>query len=152
MPVIDCHHHFWKFGKRKHTFPHGVGNRLDRDYLPEDLRPQLKAAGVDQTILVQVLNEIDETNEFLQMSKDIDFVAGVVGWVPLTDPKTTARSLEDMKTRGKLIGIRPLIVYEPDPGWLLQSSVRESLGLLDKAIWCSRRSPRPRRSSKRCWR
>jgi L-fuconolactonase len=133
MPVIDCHHHFWKFGKRKHTFPHGVGNRLDRDYLPEDLRPQLKAAGVDQTILVQVLNEVDETNEFLQMSKDIDFVAGVVGWVPLIDPKATARSIEDMKTRGKLIGIRPLIVYEPDPGWLLQSGVRESLRLLDKA-------------------
>jgi L-fuconolactonase len=133
MPVIDCHHHFWKFGKRKHTFPYGVGNRLDRDYLPEDLRPQLKAAGVDQTILVQVLNEVDETNEFLQMSKDIDFVAGVVGWVPLTDPKATARSIEDMKTRGKLIGIRPLIVYEPDPGWLLQSGVRESLRLLDKA-------------------
>jgi L-fuconolactonase len=133
MTVIDCHHHFWKFGKRKHTFPHGVGNRLDRDYLPEDLRPQLKAAGVDQTILVQVLNEVDETNEFLQMSKDVDFVAGVVGWVPLTDPKATATALEDMKRRGKLIGIRPLIVYEPDPGWLLQSSVRESLGLLAKA-------------------
>ena len=133
MTVIDCHHHFWKFGKRKHTFPHGVGNRLDRDYLPEDLRPQLKAAGVDKTILVQVLNEVDETNEFLQMSKDIDFVAGVVGWVPLTDPKGTARSLEDMKTRGKLLGVRPLIVYEPDPGWLLQSSVRESLRLLAKA-------------------
>ena len=56
MTVIDCHHHFWKFGKRVHTFPHGVGNRLDRDYLPEDLRPQLKAAGVDKTILIQVLD------------------------------------------------------------------------------------------------
>ena len=38
-----------------------------------------------------------------------------------------------MKPRGKLVGIRPLIAYEPDPDWLLQPSVRESLGLLAKA-------------------
>jgi L-fuconolactonase len=133
MTVIDCHHHFWKFGKRVHTFPHGVGNRLDRDYLPEDLRPQLKAAGVDKTILIQVLNQVDETYEFLDTSREVDYVAGVVGWVPLIDPKETARCLEDMPTRGKLLGIRPLIVYEPDPNWLLQSSVRESLKLLAKA-------------------
>jgi L-fuconolactonase len=133
MTVIDCHHHFWTFGKRVHTFPHGVGNRLDRDYLPEDLQPQLKAAGVDKTILIQVLNQVDETYEFLDTSREVDYVAGVVGWVPLTDPKETARCLDDMPTRGKLLGIRPLIVYEPDPGWLLQSSVRESLKLLAKA-------------------
>jgi L-fuconolactonase len=133
MTVIDCHHHFWKFGKRVHTFPHGVGNRLDRDYLPDDLLPQLKAAGVDKTILIQVLNQVDETYEFLDTSREVDYVAGVVGWVPLTDPKETEHCLEHMPTRGKLLGVRPLIVYEPDPGWLLQSSVRESLKLLAKA-------------------
>lgn len=133
MTVIDCHHHFWTFGKRAHKFPPAVGTRLDRDYMPDDLRPQLRQAGVDRTILVQVLNEIDETNEFLDMSRTVDFVAGVVGWVPLTDPKACARALEDMKPRGKLVGIRTLIAYEPDPKWLLQSSISESLKLLAKA-------------------
>lgn len=133
MTVIDCHHHFWTFGKREHKFPPAVGTRLDHDYMPEHLRPQLKAAGVDKTILIQVLNQVDETYEFLDTAREVDYVAGVVGWVPLTDPKETARCLEDMKARGKLLGIRPLIVYEPDPGWLLQSSVRESLKLLAKA-------------------
>ena len=133
MSVIDCHQHFWTFGKRAHKFPPAVGTRLDRDYTPEILRPQLKKAGVDGTILVQVLNEVDETYEFLDMQHEIDFVAGVVGWVPLTDPAACARALESMKPRGKLVGIRPLIAYEPDPDWLLQPSVRESLGLLAKA-------------------
>jgi len=133
MSVIDCHQHFWTFGKRAHKFPPAVGTRLDRDYTPEILRPQLKKAGVDGTILVQVLNEVDETYEFLDMQREIDFVAGVVGWVPLTDPAACARALESMKPRGKLVGIRPLIAYEPDPDWLLQPSVRESLGLLAKA-------------------
>ena len=133
MSVIDCHHHFWTFGKRAHKFPPAVGTRLDRDFTPEILRPQLKKADVDGTILVQVLNEVDETYEFLDMQREIDFVAGVVGWVPLTDPAASARALESMKPRGKLVGIRPLIAYEPDPDWLLQPSVRESLGLLAKA-------------------
>lgn len=133
MSVIDCHQHFWTFGKRAHKFPPAVGTRLDRDFTPEILRPQLKKAGVDGTILVQVLNEVDETYEFLDMQREIDFVAGVVGWVPLTDPAASARALESMKPRGKLVGIRPLIAYEPDPDWLLQPSVRESLGLLAKA-------------------
>ena len=133
MSVIDCHQHFWTFGKRAHKFPPAVGTRLDRDFTPEIMRPQLKKAGVDGTILVQVLNEVDETYEFLDMQREIDFVAGVVGWVPLTDPAASARALESMKPRGKLVGIRPLIAYEPDPNWLLQPSVRESLGLLAKA-------------------
>jgi L-fuconolactonase len=133
MSVIDCHHHFWKFGKRVHKFPPAVGNHLDRDFMPEDLRPLLKKAGVDRTILVQVAHEIDETNEFLDLSREIDYVAGVVGWVPLADPKACARALESMKPRGKLVGIRHLIAYESDPEWLLQPNVRESLGLLAKA-------------------
>lgn len=133
MSVIDCHQHFWTFGKRAHKFPLAVGTRLDRDFTPEILRPRLKKAGVDGTILVQVLNEVDETYEFLDMQREIDFVVGVVGWVPLTDPAACARALESMKPRGKLVGIRPLIAYEPDPDWLLQPSVRESLGLLAKA-------------------
>lgn len=133
MTVIDCHHHFWTFGKREHKFPPAVGTRLDHDYMPEHLRPQLKATGVDKTILVQVLNEVGETHEFLQMSKDVDFVAGVVGWVPLTDPKACAQALDGMKGRGKLVGIRTLIAYEPDPKWLVQPAVIESLKLLAKA-------------------
>ena len=133
MSVIDCHHHFWKFGKREIKFPPAVGTRLDRDFLPADLRPQLKKAGVDRTILVQVLHELDETNEFLDLSRQIDYVAGVVGWVPLADPAACAAALEKLKLRGRLVGIRHLIAYEPDPNWLMQPAVRESLGLLAKA-------------------
>lgn len=133
MPVIDCHQHFWTFGKRTHKFPAAAGKRLDRDFTPADLRPQLKKSGVDGTILVQSLNDLDETCEFLDLSREIDYVAGVVGWVPLTDPAACAAALESVKSRGKLVGIRPLIAYEPDPNWLLQASVRESLGLLVKA-------------------
>ena len=72
MPVIDCHQHFWTWGKRAHKFPPAAGTRLDRDFTPEDLRPQLKKSGVDGTILVQSLNDLDETREFLDLSREID--------------------------------------------------------------------------------
>jgi L-fuconolactonase len=114
-------------------FPPAAETRLDRDFTPEDLRPQLKKGGVDRTILVQSLNDLDETCEFLDLSRDVDYVVGVVGWVPLTDPVACAAALESVKSRGKLVGIRPLIAYEPDPNWLLQASVCESLGSLAKA-------------------
>lgn len=133
MLVIDCHQHFWVWGKRAHKFPPAAGTRLDRDFTPADLRPQLKKNGVDATILVQSINDLDETYEFLDLSRAIDYVLGVVGWVPLTDPAACATALENVKSRGKLVGIRPLIAYEPDPDWLLQASVRESLGLLAQA-------------------
>lgn len=133
MPVIDCHHHFWVFGKRKHTFPPPVGTRLDRSFMPEDLRPELKASGIDGTIIVQSLNDVGETEEFLALQKSVDYVAGVVGWVPLADPKACAAALEQVKGQGKLVGIRHLMNYEPDPNWILQPAVRESLGLLAKA-------------------
>jgi L-fuconolactonase len=133
MPVIDCHQHFWTFGKRAHRFPPSVGTRLDRDFTPEDLRRQLSRAGVDGTILVQSLNDIDETREYLDLSREIDYIVGVVGWVPLADPAACAHALESMKPHDNLVGIRHLIAYEPDPDWLLQPAVRESLGLLAKA-------------------
>ena len=133
MTVIDCHHHFWKFGKRDLKLPPVVGTRLDRDYMPEDMRPLLKKAGIDQTILVQVLHELDETYEFLDLQRSVDYVAGVVGWVPLADPAACARALESVMARGKFVGVRHLIAYEPAPDWIMQPKVRESLALLAKA-------------------
>lgn len=133
MPIIDCHQHFWTFSKGAHKFPPAVGTRLNRDFTPEDLRPQLAQAGVDGTILVQSLNDLDESGEYLDLARAIDYIAGVVGWVPLADPAACARALESLLPRGKLVGIRHLIAYEPSPEWLLQPAVRKSLDLLAKA-------------------
>ena len=61
MSVIDTHQHFWWIARRPHEWPPAVGDRLDRDYTPDDLKPQLDRAGVDGTILIQSLNDADET-------------------------------------------------------------------------------------------
>jgi L-fuconolactonase len=131
--LIDSHHHFWWTGRHTYTWPAPVGDRLARDFTPEDLRPELERCGIKGTVLIQVLNEMSgETEESLDLCREVDFVRGVVGWLPLVDPDATSDALR-LRSRGKLVGVRHLISNEPDPQWLLQEPVLESLELLAAA-------------------
>ena len=127
MAVIDAHHHVWWVAKRTQPFPPIFGNRLARDFTPADLLPELRAAGIDGTILVQSLNDYAETIQYLELADTHAFIRGVVGWIPLTDPAACTRALDGVKTRRKFVGVRHLMNYEPDPDWLLQAGVVESL-------------------------
>jgi L-fuconolactonase len=131
--MIDAHHHFWWTGRHTYTWPEQVGDRLARDFTPDDLRPELSRCGIKGTVLVQVLHQLGEIEECLDLCKDVNFVRGVIGWVPLVDPDATSRALERLRSRGKLVGVRHLISHEPDPRWLLQDGVIESLKLLAAA-------------------
>ncbi len=132
--MIDSHHHFWWTGRHTYTWPERVGDRFARDFTPDDLRPELARCDIKGTVLVQVLHQVGgETEECLDLSKKVDFVRGVVGWLPLADPDATSRALERLRSRGKLVGVRHLISNEPDPRWLLQDGVVESLKLLAAA-------------------
>ena len=130
--MIDSHHHFWWVGRHSYHWPEAVGDRFARDFAPDDLRPQLDRCGIEGTVLVQVLHQVDgETEESLELSKEVPFVRGIVGWLPLAEPDATASALDRLKAHGgKLVGARHLIAYEPDPRWLLQQGVLESLDLL----------------------
>ena len=130
--MIDSHHHFWWAGRHTYTWPALVGDRFARDFTPDDMRPALDRCGIKGTVLIQVLHQVGgETEECLDVCKEVDFVRGVVGWLPLADPDATARAMERLRARGgKLVGVRHLISNEPDPRWLLQDEVVESLKLL----------------------
>ena len=60
---------------------------LRRDYLPEDLKPVLTAAGFDGTIAVQARQMLEETEWLLKLADEHDFIKGVVGWVDLRSPE-----------------------------------------------------------------
>ena len=133
MAVIDCHHHVWWLAKFPHTFHPSWGTSLNRDFTPDDLRSELKAAGIDGTILVQSLDKYEETLHYLEVADQTDYIRAVVGWVPLADPPACARALDELKPRKNFAGMRHLLVYEKDPRWLIGPKVQESLGLLSKA-------------------
>jgi L-fuconolactonase len=128
---VDAHQHFWD--PARYSYPWMAGDAMDpvrRAFAPDDLRDVLVAAGIDCTVLVQTLSDLEETREFLAL--DADFVAGVVGWVDLTSPKVDDELDELLAGPGRLIGIRHQVHDEPDPNWLLRDDVRRGLAAVQR--------------------
>jgi L-fuconolactonase len=133
--VIDAHHHFWD--PARYTYPWMAGDAMDpvrRAFGPQDLRPSLRAAGIDGTVLVQTLSSLAETREFLQVAADTDVVHGVVGWVDLTAPSVgdDLDELLDGPTGRWLVGIRHQVHDEPDPDWLRRDDVGRGLAAVQR--------------------
>lgn len=131
--VVDAHQHFWQLGGADPPRVAVEHEPLRRDFLPDDLRPELAAAGVDATVLVQAANSARETDSMLRVAGDTGFVAGVVGWVPLSDPRQAEAALERHRSRAAFKGVRHLPVAGADPDWLVDPPVLESLALLADA-------------------
>ncbi|WP_184928966.1 amidohydrolase family protein [Saccharothrix ecbatanensis] len=123
---IDAHHHLWDLAARPQEWlDESELKPIRRDFGLADLREVAGAAGVDATVLVQVLPDFEETVEFLALAGESELVAGVVGWVDLTAPDV-AEQLDRLR-RGpggeRLVGIRHLVQAEPDPDWLTRPDV-----------------------------
>ncbi|HTJ37770.1 MAG TPA: amidohydrolase family protein [Dactylosporangium sp.] len=135
MPRIDAHHHFWD--PARYTYPWMAGEELDpvrRAFGPDDLRPSLRAAGIDATVLVQTISSLAETREFLQVAADTAEVHGVVGWVELTSP-SVGDDLDELlagPTGRRLVGVRHQVHDEPDPDWLRRDDVRRGLAEVER--------------------
>ena len=133
-PIVDAHQHFWDPDKGDYGWMSGAAAPLRRVFSPSDLRPELAAAGVSATVLVQTWSSLDETRAFLELAAGTDFIAGVVGWVDLTDP-AVADVIGALKAKpdGRyLTGIRHQVHDEPDPGWLLRPDVRRGLEAVER--------------------
>jgi L-fuconolactonase len=133
MAVIDCHHHVWQIARRPHQWPQEARATLERDITPADLAKEMRAAGVDGTVLMQSLNDYEETEEFLDLANVTPWMRGVVGWVPLDNPAETEAALDMLPARGPLVGVRHLMRVDAAPGFLLRPEIMQSLALLARA-------------------
>jgi L-fuconolactonase len=108
---------------------------LRRAFGPDDLRPLLRAEGIEQTVLVQTRSSFDETLEFLALAEREPFVAGVVGWIDLAGPAAAddIARLRGAAGGGRLVGIRHQVHDEADAGWLGRPDVRRGLASVDRA-------------------
>jgi L-fuconolactonase len=115
-PVVDSHHHFWDLEKFDYDWmPEGSPLRVN--FGPEDLRPLLKKAGVERTVIVQAHQSLVETRWLLELAEASDYVAGVVGWVDLTDPNV-GDELDKLQRNPWFKGVRHIWEGEVDAGWL----------------------------------
>ena len=85
MTRIDAHHHVWDVDARVHSWLDGEKMApVRRTFTLDGLAVEAAAAGIDRTVLVQVLPDMAETAELLALAAKP--VRGVVGWVDLTAP------------------------------------------------------------------
>jgi L-fuconolactonase len=130
---IDAHHHLWDLAAREQTWTEGLP-KLHRTFTMDDLVPHLVANNIDGTVLVQTINDPDETPEFLRQAFENSYIRGVVGWVDLTND--TAAQIVQLKSLpgGDLLkGIRHLVQGESDVNWLTRPDVQDGLRAVGEA-------------------
>lgn len=133
---VDAHHHLWDITSRKHDWLDTPSMApIRRNFTVAELDAEARAAGIDSTVLVQVLPSVDETREFLAVAERTPLIAGVVGWVDLTSP-AVADTLAALADSAGLVGIRHLVQSEPDPEWLNRPDVRRGLRAVGHAGLC----------------
>jgi L-fuconolactonase len=127
---IDTHQHLWNLEQVAYPWLIPAYGPLYRTYEAPELEPQLRQSRIDKTVLVQAMDSYADTDAMLAVAAQFDWVAGVVGWVPLHDPAEAARKLEEYTANPYFKGMRHLIHEEKNPDWLLQKQVIEGLTLL----------------------
>ena len=125
--MIDTHLHVWQLSAGWYTWNTPELGAVHADSAVDDIADAM--AGVEAVVLVQAADTLAETDWLLELARGDERVAGVVGFLPLTD---TGR-LADLLARyaGKpLVGVRQLW-HEHDSGdELSDPAVLTSLGLL----------------------
>ncbi len=127
--VIDAHQHFWKFDPVRDSWITADMAVIQKDFLPGDLKPVLKAAGVDGCVLVQSDQSEDENEFQLANAEKNDFVRGFVGWVDLQSPGLEER-LTHYRRYPKLKGFRHVLQGEKDRALMLKPRFKKGIGLL----------------------
>jgi len=136
MNRVDAHHHLWDPARRDYTWMAGdVFDPIRRTFTPADYRAVAAEHGVAQSVVVQALCSVEETEDLLSFAAADPVIAGVVGWVDLTAPDAgeVLAKLRAGPGGEHLVGIRHLVQDEPDPEWLLRPDVRRGLAALAEA-------------------
>lgn len=128
--IIDTHIHVWNFDKAVYPWLDGNTTVLNRTYNIEEIERERKQTGIAEGVLVQASNNLEDTDWMMEIATSTDWIKGVVGWLPLASTAATGKAFEKYTKEKYFKGVRHLIHDEPDPKWLLQPEVIESLKIL----------------------
>lgn len=102
--LLDAHQHFWKYNPTEYSWINDQMDALKRDFLPEDLLPELKLMSFNGSIAVQARQSLEETRWLLKLANEYDYIKGVVGWVNLSSPEVE-KQLKEFAHNRKLAGM-----------------------------------------------
>jgi L-fuconolactonase len=128
---VDAHQHFWIYRPDEYGWIDESMTALRRDFLPEDLEPELERSGLGGSVAVQARQTLEETRRLLELADGSSSILGVVGWVDLRSPEVRSQ-LKSFARNPKLIGIRHVVQAEPDDGFLLRPDFLRGVAELEQ--------------------
>jgi L-fucono-1,5-lactonase len=129
--LIDAHQHFWIYDSKEYSWIDESMAVLRRNFLPVDLEPQLKRAGVGGTVAVQARQSLEETRWLLELAEQSKSILGVVGWVDLRAGNVRTQ-LKEFAGNSKFIGVRHVVQSEPDDRFLMQPDFLRGIAALEE--------------------
>jgi L-fuconolactonase len=117
---VDAHQHFWRPARGDYDWLDATNPALAplvRDFEPQDLAPLRRAHGIGRTVVVQAAATMEETEHLLALADGHPEIAGVVGWIDLSDPDRLP-VLERWAKHRAFKGVRPMLQDLPDPQWI----------------------------------
>ena len=117
---VDSHCHLWRLDRGDYGWldPANIDLApLLHDFEPRDLQLRLRGAGIDAAIVVQAAPTVDETRFLLDLAATTSQIAGVVGWVDLSDPNS-AIVLQDLARDPAFKGVRPMLQDLDQSDWI----------------------------------
>ncbi|TFD69142.1 amidohydrolase [Cryobacterium sp. Hb1] len=126
-PRIDAHLHVWDLEVSDYGWLGPQHGRLHTSWTPQQAAVELRTAGMHGAVLVQAEDSHVDTAYLLDVATRCRWVRGVVGWVPLDDPRASAEALDRWSEHPAFCGVRHLINDDPRENFLELPAVRNSL-------------------------
>ena len=130
MTVIDSHLHVWDLNRADYPWlgPHLAP--IDVSLGLDDVRADLRFAGIDGVVLVQAADNAEDTATMFAVADAAPEVVGVVAWARLDDPEVTAHRIAQLRAHPRFVGIRVLIHDMADQDWIVRPEQDTSLAYL----------------------
>lgn len=116
---IDAHHHLWRCNDRDYVWMTEEMESLRHDFLIPALQSVFSDSGIGGSVAVQARQSLAETEWLLQLAGESSLIRGVVGWVPLVDPRV-GECLDRLSRNPHLRGVRHVLHDEADDFYMLR--------------------------------
>src|SRR6267142_6138376 len=92
MMQIGDHQYFWVNYLREFAWIDDPTASQGRDFLPNDLKPEIERNGFQGSVVVQGRQTLEETPWLLKEATDASFILGLVVWVDLRFPDVRSQT------------------------------------------------------------
>jgi L-fuconolactonase len=127
---IDAHQHFWKYNEERDTWITDEMEVIQKNFLPEDLKPILAENHIDGTVIVQSDQSKEENVFQLANSLQHNFVKGVVGWIDL-QADNVSEQLDYYQEFKKMKGFRHVLQGEKQRDFMLRPGFMRGISKLE---------------------